>query len=82
MIFSTFSFDMEIDLLYLLQKKDDYDVATGMNYGVGSFLSWSKFICNSKTRITRNRRPLMIIAFFEGEHLEQVQTSQLAPYLP
>lgn len=39
LIVSSFGFDMEFDLLYLLQKKDDYDVVTGMNYGVGSFSS-------------------------------------------
>lgn len=39
LILSSFGFDREFDLLYLLQKKDDYDVVTGMNYGVGSFSS-------------------------------------------
>jgi hypothetical protein len=61
LIVSRFGLDMEFDLLCLLQKKGDCDVATGMNYGVGSFFSWSKFICNSKSHITRNRGPLRLL---------------------
>jgi hypothetical protein len=36
-------------------KIDDSDVATGMNYGVASFSSWSKSTCNPKTGLVRIR---------------------------
>jgi hypothetical protein len=39
----------------LERKKDDSDVATGVNYGVTSFLSWAKSIYNPKMGITRIR---------------------------
>jgi hypothetical protein len=37
----------------LHNKKDDSDVATGVDYGVSSFLSWSTSICNPKMDVTR-----------------------------
>ena len=39
------------------RKNDRFDVATTMNYGVASFLSWSKSICNPKMGIMRKRVP-------------------------
>ena len=39
----------------LERKKDDSDVATGVNYGVTSFSSWAKSIYNPKMGITRIR---------------------------
>ena len=65
----------------LKRKKDDSDVATGVNRGVTSFSSWSKSIYNPKMGITRIRglrRPLPL----EGEDLEQAWTSSLAPIYP
>ena len=38
-----------------VRKKDDSDVATGGNYGVASFSSWSKSTCNFEMGITRIR---------------------------
>ena len=35
------------------KKKDDSNVATNMNHGVVSFLSWFKSICNFGTSIMR-----------------------------
>ena len=31
------------------RREDDFDVATGMNYGVASCSSWSKSTCNLET---------------------------------
>ena len=39
------------------RRKDDFDVATGVNYGVDSFSSWSKCIWNSEMGITKIRGP-------------------------
>lgn len=36
-------------------EKDDFDVATGVKYGVASFSSCSKSICDPKSSIMRNR---------------------------
>ena len=33
------------------KKKDGFDIATGVNYGVASSSSWSKSICNPETDI-------------------------------
>jgi hypothetical protein len=37
-------------LFYRERKKDNTDVATGMNYGVASFFSWPKATCNGAIR--------------------------------
>ena len=66
-------------LFYRERKKDNTDVATGMNYGVASFFSWSKATCNPKWGITRIRGPWQLLPPFEGEHLERVWTTQVAP---
>jgi hypothetical protein len=34
-------------------KKDDFHVITNMTYGVASYLSWSKCICNPKMDIMK-----------------------------
>ena len=46
------------------RKKDDSAVATGMQYGVASFSSWSRSVCNLETGIMRIRETLMTTAFF------------------
>ena len=43
------------------RKKDDSDVATGMNYGVASSSSWSQSIGNPKTGIAENKRTLKCV---------------------
>ena len=48
-----------------MRKKDDFDVATIVKYGVASFSSWSKSICNGEMGITRIGGPRMNIAFFQ-----------------
>ena len=47
------------------------DVAIGVNDGVASFLSWSKFQCNPETGIMsiRGRPKLLPPPPFKGEHL-------------
>ena len=45
-------------------EKADFDVATDVNYGVVSFLSWPKSICTSEMDILKTREPLTIIASF------------------
>ena len=52
------------------RKKDDYDVATSMNYVIASFSSWSESICNPKMGILRIEGPQRLLPPFEGEHLE------------
>ena len=37
------------------RKKDDYGIAISAHYGVASFSSWSKVICNPDTSIARIR---------------------------
>ena len=44
--------------------EDNFNVVIGMKYGVASFSSWSKFICNPKTGFTRIRGSMMITASF------------------
>jgi hypothetical protein len=46
------------------EKKDNSDVLTGVNYGVASFSSWSKSICNPKIGGTRIRGSPKTIASF------------------
>lgn len=45
------------------KKKDDSDVATGVKYGVASFSSWSKSICNLEIDFSRIRGLPKTIAF-------------------
>jgi hypothetical protein len=45
-------------------RKDKFNVTTGMNYGVASFLSWSKSICNPEIGIIEIRGPLRSNASF------------------
>ena len=52
-------------------------VATGLNYGVASFLSSSMSKCNPNLGILLKTLPP-----FEGEHLEGVLKSQPAPISP
>jgi hypothetical protein len=54
------------DFFFILfsKRNDDSNVVIVVNYGVASFSSWSKSICNPETCITRIRRPLMTIASF------------------
>ena len=43
------------------EKKDDSNVDTFVNYGVASFSSWSKSICNLETNVMIIRGALMNI---------------------
>jgi hypothetical protein len=61
------------------RKKDDSDVATGMNYVVPSSSSWYTSTCYLKMAITRIRGPLKTTAFFKVNTFERVWTSWLAP---
>ena len=71
------------------EKKDDTDAATGVSYGVASFSSWSKSICNPQMGFTRIRRPPKTIASFWRWTLQQAGTSpppsislMASPYVP
>lgn len=56
----------EVDKINLKkERRDDFDVAIGVNYGAASSLSWSKPICNPDTGIARIRGPLKTIASFQ-----------------
>ena len=46
------------------RKKGDFNFATGVNYGVASFSSWSKSICNLIMGIMRFKGPPTTIASF------------------
>jgi hypothetical protein len=46
------------------RKKDDSYVVIGMNYGISSFLSWSKSICNLKIGMMSIERAPKTIASF------------------
>jgi hypothetical protein len=46
------------------RKKDNSDVSTSISYGVASFLSWSKSICNPETGIMKVKGALTTIAYF------------------
>ena len=74
---------LQCDKLGQERERYDSDVATAMNYGVdgSSTTSWSKSICNPGTGITRIPRPQRLLLLFEGEHLEQAQTSWFAPII-
>lgn len=46
--------EIGLSILWTLRKKKEIsDVATGMIYGVASFSSWTKSMCDSKTSIMR-----------------------------
>ena len=47
------------------KEKDDSGVATGVNYGVASFSSWSKSGCNLDTGIMRIIEPPTTAAFYQ-----------------
>ena len=64
------------------RRKIRSNVDTNVNYGVASFLSWSKSICNSKKGITRIRRPQRLLSPFEGEHLEWTRTNESTTIFP
>ena len=63
------------------RKQDGSDAATGVNYSVASFLSWSKSICNSETGISKIRATSKDYCLLKGEHLEWLWTSRQAPWL-
>ena len=52
--------------LSLERKKENFDVAIGVNCGVAPFSSWSKFVFNLEMGITRIREPSTIIVSFRG----------------
>ena len=58
------------------------NVATGMNYGVASSLSWSKSICCPEMGIMRIRGPLKTTVDFKDEHPERACTSPLTFIAP
>ena len=49
----------ELIVLYGMQErnKDDSGIVIGVNYGVASFLSWSKSICNPKHALQELKVP-------------------------
>jgi hypothetical protein len=55
----------EVDKSNFKERRDDFDVAIGVIYGVASSLSWSKSMCNPDTGIARIRGPLKTIASFQ-----------------
>ena len=65
-----------------LARKDDFDVATGVNYGVASSLSRSKFICCPEMGTMRIKGPPKTTAIFKDEHLERAWASQPASITP
>ena len=65
------------------KKIDGCDVVIGVNYGVASFLSWSKYIWTPETCIPKMRGPQQLLPHFKGETLKQSSTSLPAGiYLP
>lgn len=64
------------------RRKVSSNVATNVNYGVASFLSWPKSMCNPIKGITSIRRPWRLMSPFQGEHLEWTQTSQSVTIFP
>ena len=45
-------------------KKDDFVIATGVNYGLVAFSNWFKSLCNLKKAMMRNRGAMKTIASF------------------
>ena len=64
------------------RKQDSSDAATGVNYNVASFSSWSKSICNSETGISKIRATSKDYCLLKGDHLEWLWTSRQAPISP
>ena len=64
------------------RRTDDFNVATGVNFGVAPSSSWSKFGCNPEVGIMSIGAPQKTTAFFKGEHLQQAQTNWPAPISP
>ena len=61
-------------------KKDDYDVATGVDDGVVLFASWSKSIyVFPKWVLWESKSPQTLLPPFEDKHLEWMQTSRPTP---
>ena len=50
------------------QKKDDYDVATNVNYHVACFSSWYESTCNPEMDITKIKGPRRLLPPFEVAH--------------
>ena len=60
-------FIMFCDLVKRSKRKNDGDdVAKGVDYGVASFSSWSKSICNPVTCIRRIRGSPTTSVFYQG----------------
>ena len=54
------------------EKTSDFHVSICMNYGVASFLSLSKSICNSKHALRELEGPLkLLLLSYKGEVLER-----------
>lgn len=54
----------------------EFDVVTGVKYGVVSSSSWSKSVCDPEMGTTEIRGvPKTIASFFKGVHLEQTHES-------
>jgi hypothetical protein len=57
------------------RKKDDFDVATHVNYGVASFLSSSKSLCNLEMALRELEGSQRLLSTCEREHLEHAHAS-------
>ena len=64
-------------LLHMDEEKrgDDSGVATGVNYGIASFLSLSKSICNPETGVIRGSR--RILPPFKDENFNRSRQTNL-----
>ena len=65
-----------------LKKKDDIDIATGVNYGVASSSSLSKSICNPETDIRELEGHRRLAPPFKGEYLAWTGAEELACISP
>ena len=68
------------------RKNDNSDIANDVNYGVASFLSWWKSVCNPETGITRIRGPeeyclLSKVIGQAGWHLSPSRASPKDPHM-
>ena len=50
-----------LPILVKERKKDDFDIATGVNCGATSFSSWSESVCNPETGNTIIRGPRRLL---------------------
>ena len=57
------------------RKKDDSNIATHVNYGVASFLSSSKSLCNLEMALQELEGPQRLLPSCEREHLEHAHAS-------